>query len=77
MFVSEGERVLSIRPWKNRTSEEEEEEKQEEEEGKSVSSEGGYDAYYGFKERMKDCGKSDGGVEKAGCVCVWGGEVER
>lgn len=60
-----------MRPWKNRTSEEE---------GKSVSledSEGGYDANYVFKERMKDCGKSDGGVEKAGCVCGgWKDEKE-
>lgn len=61
MFVSaEKERVLLLRPVKNRTSEE------EEEEGKSVSLEdsaGGYDA----------CGKRDRGVEEAGCVLGRGG----
>lgn len=62
MFVSaEKERVLLLRPVKNRTSE-------EEEDGKSVSLEdsaGGYDA----------CGKRDRGVEEAGCVLGRG--VER
>lgn len=54
MFVSEGEGTIDTTV--------EEQNNEEEEEGKSVSSEGSYDAYYGFKEIVKDCGKSDGGV---------------